>query len=241
MEPVISLKDILLKQGESFSLAVEDLELWPRQLYALTGPNGAGKSTLLKVMALLAIPQRGQVNFAAGEGEGLTRRRQQVTLVEQSPYLLDGNVYDNLAFGLKLRGLRGSDQVRAIEAALEWVGLSGFERRKTRELSSGEVQRVALARALVLRPQLLLLDEPTANIDSKSLPAFERLIERLPDTGVTVVFATHDLSQPARLGAEMLCIENGRLLDVPRRTAAAFDMKQTEKNVWLNPLNLPGQ
>ncbi|MCF6180088.1 MAG: ATP-binding cassette domain-containing protein [Geopsychrobacter sp.] len=94
------------------------------------------------------------------------------------------------------------------------VGLKGFEQRKINELSGGEIQRVALARALVLKPQILLLDEPTSNIDSKSLAAFEKLLASLPEYGVTVVLATHDLTQPERLGAEILRIENGRLLDI---------------------------
>ena len=89
----------------------------------------------------------------------------------------------------------------------------GPDRRKTRELSGGEIQRVALARALVLKPEVLLLDEPTSNIDSKSLQAFETLISSLPSHGITVLFSTHDLSQPERLGGEMIRIENGRLLD----------------------------
>ncbi len=140
-----------------------------------------------------------------------------LTLLEQSPYLLEGSVYDNLAYGLKLRGVRGTEQKKRIRLTLEMVGLDGFERRKTRKLSGGEIQRVALARALVLKPEILLLDEPTSNIDSKSLQAFEELIRSLPGYGITVVFSTHDLSQPERLGGEMLRIEDGCLLDEPRK------------------------
>ncbi len=240
MDPVITLRDILVRQSDSFSLRVEDLKLMPRQIYALTGPNGAGKSTLLRVMALLLTPNSGSIDFGSGDSSrgNLTRQRQNVTLVEQTPYLLDSNVFDNLAFGLKLRGIRGKEQKQKVEEALELVGLCGFENRKTRKLSGGEIQRVALARALVLQPPLLLLDEPTSNIDSKSLRAFEDLLARLPAIGATVVFSTHDLSQPERLGAKMLHIENGLLLDKPRHTTDSFDRKQAEKSTWLNPLNL---
>lgn len=215
MEPVVSVKGLLINQGDNFSLSIERLDLQPRRIYALTGPNGAGKSTLLRAMALLILPQQGTVTFANAGSSNLTEQRQKVSLVEQSPYLLDGNVYDNLAFGLRLRGVRGSEQKKRIKLALEMVGLDGFERRKTRKLSGGEIQRVALARAMVLEPEVLLLDEPTSNIDSKSLQAFERLIRCLPSQGITVVFSTHDLSQPERLGDEMIRIENGRLLDEP--------------------------
>jgi len=219
MQPVISVKDLLVKQGENFNLNIKSLELQSRRIYALTGPNGAGKSTLLRVMALLTLPQKGTVSFANAAADSLAQQRKKITLVEQSPYLLEGSVYHNLAFGLRLRGIHGNEQKNRINLALGMVGLDGFEGRKTRELSGGEVQRVALTRALVLKPEILLLDEPTSNIDSKSLEAFETLISSLPGHGITVVFSTHDLSQPKRLGGEMLRIENGRLLDEPRQVA----------------------
>lgn len=223
MEPAISIKDLLVTQGENFSLSIKSLELLPRRIYALTGPNGAGKSTLLRTMALLTFPQRGTVRFANAGSRSLTQLRQQVTLVEQSPYLLEGNVNDNLAFGLRLRGIRGVEQRKRIKSTLGMVGIDGFEWRKTRELSGGEKQRVALARALVLEPEVLLLDEPTSNIDNASLRAFETLLSSLPGYGITVVFSTHDLSQPERLGGEIIRIENGRLLDAPHRASSCHE------------------
>ncbi len=109
--------------------------------------------------------------------------------MEQSPYLFEGSVTDNLSFGLKLRGINSRERSERIRATLAIVGLEGFEQRQAKELSGGEVQRVALARALVLKPELLLLDEPTANIDSNSLQAYEALLRGLPEYGVTVVFS----------------------------------------------------
>jgi tungstate transport system ATP-binding protein len=214
MMPALSVKDLLINKGENFNLEIESLELLPHRIYALTGPNGAGKTTLLRTMALLEVPQRGTVRIAAGSGS-LAQQRQLVTLVEQSPYLLEGSVYDNLAFGLRLRGYHGNSLNERIKATLGKVGLDGFERRKVRKLSGGEMQRVALARGLSLEPEVLLLDEPTANIDSKSLQAFETLLGNLPREGMTVVFSTHDLSQPERLGGEIIRIENGRILAGP--------------------------
>lgn len=215
MQPVISLKNIRITQGDNFSLSVESLALQPGRIYALTGSNGAGKSTLLRVMALLMAPQAGSIEFAGSDSENLARQRQRVTLVEQSPYLFKGSVTDNLSYGLKLRGVDGAERSRRIKETLTNVGLEGFEDRQAKELSGGEVQRVALARALILKPELLLLDEPTANIDSNSLQAYEALLSRLPDYGVTVVFSTHDMSQSKRLGGELLRIENGRLFTTP--------------------------
>lgn len=212
MQPVITLRDIRVTQGENFTLSVARLILEPRRIYALTGPNGAGKSTLLRVMALLIPPQAGSIEFAGNGSDNLARQRHRVTLVEQSPYLFKGSVMDNLTYGLRLRGIDSKERSMRIEAALDIVGLKGFAQRRAEELSGGEVQRVALARALVLKPELLLLDEPTANIDSNSLEAYEALLGGLPEYGVTVVFSTHDPSQSRRLGEEVLRIENGRLI-----------------------------
>ena len=217
MEPVLSIKDVLVSQGKDFNLSIESLNLQPRRIYTLTGPNGAGKSTLLRTMALLTLPEQGTVRLADAGSGNLTQQRQKVTLVEQSPYLLKGSVSDNLAFGLKLRGIRGNEQKKRIKSALSMVGLEGFEQRKASELSGGEVQRVALARALALEPKILLLDEPTSGIDSKSLQAFEKMLSRLPECGVTIVLATHDRFLAERLGGEMLQLENGRLLDRSHR------------------------
>jgi len=213
MQPVISLKNVRATLGDNFSLSVENLALQPHRIYALTGPNGAGKSTLLRVMALLITPQAGSIEFADSDPRDLARQRQRVTLVEQTPYLFNGSVADNLSYGLKLRGINSRERSERIKATLSIVGLEGFEQRQAKELSGGEVQRVALARALILKPELLLLDEPTANIDSNSMQAYEALLSGLPDYGVTVVFSTHDPSQSRRLGEEVLRIENGHLIN----------------------------
>ena len=238
MEPVISIKDVLVRQGKNFSLSIESLELHFRRIYTLMGPNGAGKSTLLRTMALLTLPERGTVRLADAGSGNLAQQRQKVTLVEQSPYMLKGSVSDNLAFGLKLRGIRGNKQKLRIKSALATVGLEGFEQRKASELSGGEVQRVALARALVLEPKVLLLDEPTSSIDSKSLQAFEEMLSRLPENGVTIVLATHDRFLAERLGGEMLQIENGRILDRSHRLSEHNSAR--EKKAWPKLLNAQG-
>lgn len=213
MGPAVSLRHIEFQRGSKFRLSIDQLDLFPRRVYALTGPNGAGKSTLMKIMALLTPPQQGTVRFAGLTATDPDLLRQKVSYVEQSPYLFQGSVADNLAFGLRLRGVNREEQARRIKLTLSIVGLEGFDQRKARELSSGEAQKVALARALVFKPDLLLLDEPTANIDGNSLPAYEGLLAKLPKYGVTVVFSTHDRLQADRLGAELLRIENGCLID----------------------------
>ena len=215
MEPIFSLQNIELSRGDAFTLRVERLEVMAGGIYALSGPNGAGKSTLLGILAMLMLPDSGALLFAGksvcGKISERKELRRQITLVEQTPYMFEGSVFQNLAFGLRLRGTRGNEQRRLIVQALEDVGLGGFEERNVRELSRGETQRVALARALVLRPKVLLLDEPTVNIDDKRVSAFEALLIKLSQQGMTIVFSTHDPDQPGRLGAEVISLCEGRV------------------------------
>jgi len=220
MEPIFCLQNIELSRGDAFTLKVERLEMIDKGIYALSGPNGAGKSTLLGLLAMLMLPDAGALRFAGklvcGNISARKELRRQITLVEQTPYMFAGSVFQNLAFGLRLRGTRGDEQRRLIVQALEDVGLSGFEGRNVRELSRGETQRVALARALVLRPKVLLLDEPTVNIDDKRVSAIEALLVKLSQQGMTIVFSTHDPDQPGRLGAEVIRLREGRVEDEPR-------------------------
>jgi tungstate transport system ATP-binding protein len=215
MEPILALHNLEYRRGNQFTLNIGQLDFQPGRIYLLAGPNGAGKSTLLQLLGLLLTPDRGEIRFA-GEailgGAQRQRLRRQVTLVEQSPFLFDGTVYDNLAFGLRLRDIRGDLQRHRVLSALEKVGLQGFESRSARALSGGESRRVALARAMVLRPKVLLLDEPTAGLDRESLPLFESCLAALPGEGVTVIISTHDAGQIRRLQGEVLCLESGRLV-----------------------------
>jgi len=214
MEPLLNLNEITFRRGE-FALAIDSLQLDSAHLYLLQGPNGAGKSALLQLLALLLQPQRGTLRYSGRLVDGAADRqrlRRQITLVEQNPFLFDTSVYQNLAFGLRLRDVRGDLQRRRISQALQVVDLEGFEQRRAQELSGGETRRVALARALVLRPQLLLLDEPTAGLDRETLPIFERCLAALPGQGTTVVIAGHDADQPRRLAGTVLELDRGRLV-----------------------------
>jgi len=214
MNLLLSLTNLVFRR-EDFTLEVESLELRPGKIYVLHGPNGSGKSTLLYILALLLEPSAGELCFNGTPVKSAKERqrlRRLITLVEQSPFLFNRTVYQNLSFGLRLRGVRSDLQRRQIEQALHSVGLEGFEERRATELSGGETRRVALARAMVLRPQLLLLDEPTAGLDKAALPLFEHCLAALPDQGTTVVVASHDTDQPHRLGGTILRLDRGRLV-----------------------------
>lgn len=215
MRDMYRLDSIRKCYGSNVALDVEELRISEGRLYTLTGANGAGKSTLLSVLAFLEPPTSGEIFYAGkrvdwdpGSIEGYRRK---VTLLHQSPYLFGGTVYDNVAFGLKARGVKGEALQRKVDKSLDDVGLQGFRDRKARELSGGEAQRVAMARALVLEPEVLLLDEPLANIDRETTGLLETVIASLPARGTTVVLITHDPEQPDRLNGESIVLEGGKV------------------------------
>lgn len=218
METVYRLENIRFSRGGSFSLQIEKLTLFKGGSYTLVGANGSGKSTLLKILAFLLHPQQGSLAFngipVGNRPRHLAQLRQQVTLVEQSPYLFSGSVYENMSYGLRLRRLAKDEQRRLIAEALQKVGLPGSEERNSRQLSDGQLQRVALARALVLKPQVLLLDEPTSNCDREHRQIFEQLLLSLKQQGTTVIFSSHELQQSPDLESEVVQLANGRLLDI---------------------------
>lgn len=219
MRAIYRLDSIRKCYGSNVALDIEELTIAEGRLYTLTGANGAGKSTLLSILAFLAPPTSGEVFYGGKrvvrDPDSIVEYRRKVTLLHQSPYLFGGTVYDNVAFGLKARGIQGETRQRRVDKALDEVGLQGFHDRKARELSGGEAQRVAMARALVLEPEVLLLDEPLANIDRGTTGLLETVIASLPLRGTTVVLITHDPDQPDRLNGESIVLEGGKVV-IPR-------------------------
>lgn len=214
MKAQLVITSIQKRYGEKVALELNKLTLWPNHLYILTGPNGSGKSTLLNILALLTKPERGEVVYTGEhviwKNKELSLLRKKITLMHQSPYLFTGTVYDNVAFGLKARGIVGDNLQRTVADSLALVGLTNFENRNITQLSGGEARRVALARAVAPKPELLLLDEPLANVDRESAELIEKLIASLPVRGTTVVMSTHDLHQHERLGGELIQLVGGR-------------------------------
>jgi tungstate transport system ATP-binding protein len=214
MEPLYYLKDLRKSYGPREVLAIDELSIRAGCIYTLTGPNGSGKSTLLNILAFLSPPTAGEVWFAgepvACNGASLLALRRNVTLLHQAPYLFDTSVRANIAFGLRTRGITGPEQRSRIDEALELVDLAGFQKRKAHELSGGEAQRVALARALALRPKVLLLDEPLANVDRKCAELLEEVILALPARGTSVIISTHDPEHRQRFGSNRIHLVAGR-------------------------------
>ncbi len=206
------LRDIQHHYGERTILDLPALDIQRGEVLAIVGPSGSGKSTLLRLLQFLEAPTAGSITF---DGITISSRvaldtRRRVATVFQHPVLLDRSVFDNVAYGLRLRGER--DATERIMGALDRVGLRDYARSRARTLSGGEAQRVALARAIVLRPDALLLDEPTANLDPYNVSVIEDLI-RTHDT-LTMVLVTHNVFQAKRLADRVGLLLNGRLIDL---------------------------
>ncbi len=176
-------------------LEIKHLSIDPSAIVGLVGPNGSGKTTLLKLMAFIDTPSKGEILFDGLPGRPFSENvRFQVALLTQEPYLMKRTVYKNIIYGLKVRGDQGNFDAR-VKDALSMVGLDmdRFANRQWYELSGGEAQRVALAARLILKPRVLLMDEPTASVDVAS----SRLIREASlmarrEWGTTLVIASHD-------------------------------------------------
>ncbi len=213
-------------------LNLTDLHLEREQIYALIGANGAGKTTLLNILAFLEPATEGTLLFCDREvkyrEQELLRLRRRVVLVEQYPILFTRSVWKNVAFGLKVRGLSKSTCRERVEEALENVGMEDFRYADAHRLSGGESKRVALARALAVNPEVLLLDEPTANVDSENQEIILRVLKKInTEKGTSIVMATHYLAQSRQLAHQAILLENGMLSTV--NTAKQNDLTAPEK------------
>jgi tungstate transport system ATP-binding protein len=196
---------------------IASLDIYRSEILGLVGPSGAGKSTLLRLLNFLEAPSSGEIVFegercSQGQPMALTARRR-VTTVFQRPLLLDRTVLDNVAYGLRLRGDENAKS-RSLQA-LEEVGLARLAGQRARTLSGGEAQRVALARAIVIRPAVLLLDEPTANLDPYNAGLIEQIIRQLNlERQMTLVLVTHNVFQAHRLATRAALLLEGRVIEV---------------------------
>jgi tungstate transport system ATP-binding protein len=195
-------------------LNIPQMTLSSGDVLALVGPSGAGKSTLLRLLALLEAPTEGTVSLHLDQRQvtcataSITEHRK-LAMVFQRPSLLSRSIYENVAYGLRLRGIR--DVRQQVQSILEELSLDHLAHKHVRTLSGGEAQRVALARALVLEPAILLLDEPTANLDPVNVGIIEGIVRGLH--GVTIVIVTHNIFQARRLATRAALLLDGQLVE----------------------------
>lgn len=194
-----------------------DLSLGEGEMAFLTGHSGAGKSTLLKLIALIERPSQGRIIVNGTDIGRLPRGhipyyRQNIGLIFQNVQLLhDRSVFDNVALPLLIQGFSPRDLGNRVRAALDTVGLLGMEGKAPVQLSGGEQQRVGIARALVVRPRLILADEPTGNLDPELSEDIMGLFGRFNELGVSLMIATHDIDLITRLNKRRIVLSRGLL------------------------------
>jgi molybdopterin-binding protein len=229
MTSIYKLESVAKNYGAVRALDSVNLDVEEGECLGVIGQSGAGKTTLLKILAGLEEPTAGSVSF---RGERLTESklpemRKTATMIFQSPLFLKGDVYTNIAYGLRLRGASEGLIEEKVEEGLNRVRLPGYSGRDARKLSGGEQQRVALARALVLDPKVLLLDEPTSNLDPANAKALSSVIEE-EARGRTVVVSTHDLDLIRSLTTRTVHLERGRVTEVGAPTEIVSITRLTE-------------
>jgi tungstate transport system ATP-binding protein len=216
---MIRIEAVTKKFGETEILKTINLKILKGEIFTLIGPSGSGKTTLLRLINLLDTPTTGKIVFdgtdtTENEKERLSVRRR-MGMVFQKPAVLNTTVAENVAFGLKFRGVEESQVDKRVHSALDLVGLPDFSRRRAITLSGGEMQRVSIARAMVTEPDVLLLDEPTANLDPVSSEIIENLILRInKELHTTIILSTHDMIQGQRLADRIGVIMDGRIVQV---------------------------
>jgi tungstate transport system ATP-binding protein len=217
MNVLVEIRDLFVRRGDVPALHLDSLTIRKGEVMAVVGPNGAGKSTLLLTLARLLKAERGNILF---DGQSVNTEsdkeyRRRIALVMQDPLLFDTSVYDNVAVGLRFRGVAKGDISRRVPLWLARLGVEHLSHRRAAQLSGGEAQRVSLARAMVLGPQLLLLDEPFSALDPPTrCGILEDLGKLIADTASTTVFVTHDLEEACKLANRISVIIGNRLRQV---------------------------
>lgn len=229
---MIEIRNLLIQRNKRDVLRVDALDIKRGETLAIVGPNGAGKSTLLLALAHLLPTARGEIAF---NGKPLQQwdeleYRRKISFVFQSPLLLDMTVEQNIALGLKFRGVSKEETHERVGRRIKQLGIESLSKRRASQLSGGEAQRVSLARAFVLEPELLLLDEPFAALDP---PTRKKLIDDLSallaEDQRMAVFVTHNLNEAAQFSQRIAVIVDGAVRQVG--TAKQIKSKPADETV----------
>jgi tungstate transport system ATP-binding protein len=212
MNELITIRNLLIRRNHRDALRVESLDIPRGETLAVVGPNGAGKSTLLLALAHLLKPAKGEVKY---DGKHLRdwnelEYRRKIAFVFQDPLLMDMSVEENVALGLKFRGVDKSESHPRAEKWMKAMGVDALAKRRAGQLSGGEAQRVSLARAFVLDPELLLMDEPFSAVDPQTRGQLMKdLSELLAHEHRTTIFVTHNLKEAAQMGDRVAVVIGG--------------------------------
>ena len=194
-EPLLVFRGIEKTFAKTNILRNVDISLYPGKCILLSGNNGSGKTTLLKIIAGLETPSRAEIEFSGKSHSwksAIRSIRREIIYLHQQPYLLSGTVESNVSYGLRFTHLNRKQLRESVKEALEWAGLSDVAKQQAKTLSGGVQQRVAFTRAWILKPKVLLLDEPMANMDIESREQACDLLKRMKSEGMSIVITSHD-------------------------------------------------
>ncbi len=212
----VELVDVVKRFGAVTAVDGVSLQVERGEFFALLGPSGCGKTTILRMIAGLETPTAGAILLRGAHIEEIPAHRRDVNTVFQSYALFPHmSVFDNVAFGLRMKKTAEGEVLRRVEEALDLIQMSGYEARRPRELSGGQQQRVALARALVNRPAVLLLDEPLGALDLKLRRQMQRELKDIQRrVGITFLFVTHDQEEAMAISDRIAVVQGGRVEQV---------------------------
>lgn len=229
----VKLQDVTKSFGDNDVLRGVSMEILRSEIFAIIGPSGSGKTTLLRLINMLEIPDSGKI-FINGRDlskcrDGGLRIRREMAMVLQKPVLFKRSVFENVAYGLRIRGFDDDLIEEKVDNALRGLGLKEYRERRALSLSGGEAQRLAFARVLVLCPKLLLLDEFTANLDPSNVKILEEaLIEYNKEKRATVIIVTHNLAQAKRVADRVAFLLNGEIVEIGEKDEI-FSSPESEK------------
>jgi tungstate transport system ATP-binding protein len=217
MSALLKIRDLTVRRDKRTVLEIKALAVEKGEVLAIVGPNGTGKSSLLLTLARLLQLEKGELlwdGLPFTEQTDLAYRRR-IALVLQEPLLLDTSVFENIAIGLRYRGIPSAEVKDKVNRWLARVGIESLRSRPGAKLSGGEAQRVSLARAFVLNPELLLLDEPFSALDAPTrMRLLDDLKSILAETGTTTILITHDLKEAAQLASRVAVMLDGHIVQI---------------------------
>lgn len=220
MEELIRIEGLHMVFGEKEVLKNINLQIVRGEIFALVGPSGSGKTTFLRILDFFERPEKGNLRFNGIETSGIANIRHRMSLLFQTPAIFNRSVFENVAYGLKVRGIDKKTIRKKVSEAMDIVGLSGLESQNACTLSGGEAQRMAFARAIVYDPEILLLDEPTANLDPPNVMKMEEIIKHIRnERKTTILLATHNIPQVRRIADRVGILISGELIEVNTKDA----------------------
>jgi tungstate transport system ATP-binding protein len=217
LEELYRIENLSKSFGNKKVLHNIDLKIYRGEIFAFMGPSGVGKTTMLRLLNLLEMPTTGKLIFNGNENAILQKNyiMRRMSMLFQRPAVFSTSVFNNVAYGLAIRGVDKKTKEKKVIDALALVGLEGCEKQKALTLSGGEAQRMAFARAIVFKPDVLLLDEPTANLDPANVAKIEDIIKKIRrELGTTIIMASHNIYQVRRLADRVGILLNGELIEV---------------------------